>query len=76
MVSTLAKHDDKKILQSLNKLFADHFVQFKQTTRQSSDDNLAAAGISYAEMETQEPFKITVYLNDMSVFEDKKEIQD
>ena len=66
-----------QVINELNKIFADWFIEFKHTTRQSSDDELAAAGISYAEIETKEPFKITVFLDDLSIFQDTNdEIED
>ena len=49
------------VIKELNELFVDRFIEFKLTTRQSSDNDLGAAGISYAEIETKEPFKIIIY---------------
>ena len=58
------------VIKELNELFVDRFIEFKLTTRQSSDNDLGAAGISYAEIETKEPFKIIIYLDDVSIFKE------
>lgn len=64
------------ILDSLTKIFANWFISFKVTDKQSRNDILASAGIVSADIIPKEPFRITIYCNDMSVFDDREDVED
>lgn len=49
----------------LNSMFEPHYIRFDLTRRKTSDLDFANAGISFASMETQEPWIITIYLENI-----------
>ena len=64
------------VFHELNKIFADWFVKFDHTLKQSRNDLYAAAGIFGGYTQTKPPYVIGIELQDVSVFSSKKLLLD